>query len=86
MTEVWAEGGLHLTAFVRKKAEASELQQEVIVVKDAGRVREVGGGRGREMERREKGKRCSEMRHTCWIHVKLHDGKCRLQQGICLDC
>lgn len=37
-----------MTAFVRKKAEASELQQEVIVVKDAGRAREVGG------EKREK--------------------------------
>lgn len=41
-------GGAHLTAFVRKKAEASELQQEAIVVKDAGRAREVGG------EKREK--------------------------------
>lgn len=82
MTEVWAEGGAALDSF-RQKESRGELQQEVIVVKDAGRV---GGGRGREMERREKGKRCSEMRHTCWIHVKLHDGKCRLQQGICLDC
>lgn len=45
-------GGAALDGF-RQKESRGELQQEVIVVKDAGRVREVGGGRGREMERKD---------------------------------